>query len=644
MFRINSFPFKFASRFLFENLANTGRTKKQLLSFFIDAIIVAFSIWAAFSLRLAEPYFFLNNIAHLLLFMPPLTVLLFASLGIYRWVVRSSSSRQFEQLIKGAIISSFGLLVVLYLIPITFAPRSIFLIYGLILIFLTTSYRFIWSRLHSDNLEATGKPVAIYGAGAAGRQLENLMRISCEYQPKFFIDDSYALIGSTVAGLNVYGSHNPTINQEFQKNEVAEIILAMPSISAERYSSIVSSLDSTNIPIKTIPSITDIVSGRKSPDDIQEIELEDLLGRDAVEPDYQLLQKHIRGKKVLITGAGGSIGSELCRQAANIGAHSIILVEHSEASLYEIQQELLEIKNHDKSTVSIITALASVTDKRRIKEVFARYSPDTVYHAAANKHVPMVENHPFEGVKTNIFGTINVVLAAEKNRVKMFVLISTDKAVRPTNIMGATKRIAELVLQARAAIVNQKTTYCMVRFGNVLGSSGSVVPTFKKQIKNGGPVTITHQDMTRYFMTISEAVSLVIQAGSIAKGGEVFLLDMGNPVKIINLAKAMIRLHGGRVLGINESTEQQTENGSIEIAITGIRPGEKLFEELLIDKQSSSKTVHPKINKGSELFIESEELERECLEPLLDAVERLNVSSLKKVIAKHVTGYREKIS
>ncbi len=638
-------PFKFTAHYILENLSNTGRTKKQILSFAIDAGIVAFSVWAAFSLRLGQPYSYLQNIWYLLLFLPPLTVLMFAGLGIYRWVVRASSSRQFEQLIKGAIASSAALLSLLYLFPVTYAPRSVFFIYGLILVTLTMGVRAVWARIHNTGIENNGKPVAIYGAGAAGRQLVSLMRLSNEYHPVIFLDDSYALIGSTLSGLNICNPKHPNITQVFKKHEIAEIIMAMPSIQGERYSKLLRSAEQFHVPIKTIPSITDIVSGKSSPDDIRTIKLEDLLGRAPVEPDQNLLIKNIKGKRVLITGAGGSIGSELCRQILSLEPASLVLLDNSEPSLYKVEQELIALKSNQTVNTVVITALGSITDDKRVSEIFNLYKPETVYHAAAYKHVPMVEAHPFEGVKTNVLGTRNLVLQAEKHRVETFVFISTDKAVRPTNVMGATKRIAELILQSKAAEPDQKTTYCMVRFGNVLGSSGSVIPLFKNQIAQGGPVTVTHPDMTRYFMTISEAVSLVIQAGSMAKGGEVFLLDMGNPVKIVDLAKAMIRLHGLKVLDRKRATyDPDLVSRDIEIIFTGIRPGEKLFEELLIDKNSSRATSHKKIKKGHEAFSRYAVLEKNCLQQLIEAGKADDIISLEKLLSENVSGYQKKAS
>lgn len=590
-------PFKFTASFIRDNLSNTGRTRKQILSFAIDAGLVAFCVWAAFSLRLGQPYTNLTNIWHLMLLLPPITVFIFAGLGVYRWVVRASSSREYEQLLKGGLVSSMILLLVLYLFPITFAPRSVFLIYGVLLVLSVISARVTWARIHNSDAEKSGKPIAIYGAGAAGRQLVSLMRLSNEYHPEFFLDDSYALIGSTIAGLPVFNPKDPSVSNHLKTYAVEEIVLALPSTTGDRYSQLLLSVEQFGLPIKTTPPITEIISGRSSPDEIRGIKLEDLLGREQVEPDVELLSKNITGKTVLVTGAGGSIGSELCRQIALLKPIRLIMFDNSEPSLYHIDQELAETIEANGLSLDLVPALGSVTDVARLEQIFNKYKPVTVYHAAAYKHVPMVEANPFEGVQTNVFGTRNTAEIAEKYNAEAFVFISTDKAVRPTNIMGATKRISEIVINTIAEKEGQKTKFSMVRFGNVLGSSGSVIPKFQKQIENGGPVTVTHKEMTRYFMMIPEAVSLVIQAGAMSEGGEVYLLDMGVPVKVWDLACAMVRLKGKSVKILDDGVINKSE---ILVKETGIRPGEKLFEELLIALDKTEATAHAKIFKANE--------------------------------------------
>ena len=368
---LSTLPFKFTTRFIIDNLSNTGRTKKQILSFAIDGALVAICVWAAFSLRLGRPYSFLDNIAHLMILLPPLTVFIFAGLGIYRWVVRSSSSRQFEQIIKGAIASSIILLTLLYLFPVTSAPRSVFLIYGVLLILTAVGIRAIWAKIHNVGVEKSGKPIAVYGAGAAGRQLVNLMKLSDEYHPEFFLDDSESLFGSTVSGLHVLNPQKSEIQSLLKKHAVEEIVMAMPSITGDEYSKLLNSVESYGVPIKTIPPIREIVSGKSSPDDIREIKLEDLLGRDPVEPDIKLLTKNITGKRVLVTGAGGSIGSELCRQILQLEPESLLMLDNSEPSLYTIDQEIQEqLSAVSGRSVKIETLLASITDQQRLDQVF----------------------------------------------------------------------------------------------------------------------------------------------------------------------------------------------------------------------------------------------------------------------------------
>jgi len=632
-------PFKSTLSFLFENLSKTGRTKKQLLSFAIDASMVTFCLWSAFSLRLGEPYSDFLNIAHLLVLLPPITVLIFGGLGVYRWIVRASSRRQFEQLVKGAILSSMALLTLLYLYPVTFAPRSVFVIYGVLLVVSTVGVRLVWAKIHNGAVESQGIPVAIYGAGAAGRQFVNLVRLSDEYHPRLFLDDNAELSGGEVSGMRVYCPSDPNTAQVLAKYEIEAIIVAISSISGSAYARLVSSVARFKLPVKTIPSIHDIVSGKSSPDDVREIRLEDLLGRHPVKADPVLLKKNITGKRVLVTGAGGSIGSELCRQIAQFGPERLILLDHAEPSLYLIDKSLRE--QGIGQTIKLTACLASVTDASRIDRLMREHKPHTVYHAAAYKHVPMVEQNPFEGVKTNVFGTLNLVEACETHGVDTFVMVSTDKAVRPTNVMGATKRLAELIVQAKAASADQRLTLSMVRFGNVLGSSGSVIPLFRQQIEAGGPVTVTHPEMTRYFMLIPEAVSLVIQAGAMAKGGELFLLDMGKPVKILDLAKTMIKLHGLNYCMSATDSSEGDMGKEIPIKLIGIRPGEKLHEELLIDDQSF-KTQHPKILRANESFVDAATLESNVIARLHAALHQEDVDQLKQILADFVSGYPDK--
>lgn len=634
-------PFRLTVQFVLNNLSNTGRTRKQILSFAVDGIIVAFSIWAAYSLRLGEPYSNIANIGYLLVVLPPITVFIFASIGIYRWVVRASTSREFEQLFKGSLASAAVLLVFLYLIPSSFAPRSVFLIYCALLMILTISARVMWAKIQNTKAEKQGKPVAIYGAGVAGRQLVTLMRLSEEYHPEFFLDDSYSLIGSTIAGLPVYNPKRPNFHHILNKYAIEEIIMAMPSVEGEQYSRVLRNIQVHGAEIKTIPSVTDIVSGRNSPDEIRELKLEDLLGRTPIDADQTLMSKNIRNKTVLISGAGGSIGSELCRQVLGLKPKHIVLLDNSEIALYKIDQKLNELRAEGQTQLPIDACLGSVTDESRLAVIFAQYKPDTVYHAAAYKHVPMVENNPFEGVKTNLFGTKNLVEAAEKYHTETFVFISTDKAVRPTNVMGATKRLCEILINTYAEKSNQRTRFCMVRFGNVLGSSGSVIPRFQQQIVEGGPVTVTDKEMTRYFMTVSEAVSLVIQAGAMSHGGEVNLLDMGDPVKISELAKALIQLQGKRPLASWDGFSKAANPSEILITESGVRPGEKLYEELLIDTDTATPTAHKKIFQANESCQLDMQGLNEWLEQLLHVTQTVDKEKLIATLESFELGYTQ---
>jgi len=436
-------------------------------------------------------------------------------------------------------------------------------------------------------------PVAIYGAGHAGVQVATAFRASHNYSPMFMIDDKEELQGAIIAGLQVYSSKN--LPELIEKNQIQEIHLVMPSISKKTQKLILNRLEKLRVKVKVTPPIHDLLNGELTVKDLREIEIEDLLGRDAVTPNPALMAACIADKTVAVTGAGGSIGSELCRQILMQKPVKLILVDMSEFALYSIEKELLELKSSHALATEILPFLVSVLDSAKCQKILTTFNVQTVYHAAAYKHVPLVEQNPVEGVRNNVFGTLSIAQAALRAGVKNFVLISTDKAVRPTNVMGSTKRLAELILQGLAA--QQSTTrFCMVRFGNVLGSSGSVVPLFRQQILAGGPITLTHPDITRYFMTIPEAAQLVLQAGSMGAGGDVFVLDMGEPVKILDLAERMVHLSG-------LSLKSESDDGkSIEIQLVGLRPGEKLFEELLIGENVDG-TEHPLIMRAEESMI-----------------------------------------
>ena len=623
-------PFELSLGFLRDNLASTGRTSKQVLSFGTDAALVAFCVWAAYSLRLSVVYTDWRNILWLLVLVPPFTVVVFAGLGIYRWVIRASSPRQFEQLLSGVVASSVFLLILQAILPVRFAPRSVFLIYGLLLLTSTIGVRALWARWHSHGAHLGGKPVAVYGAGAAGRQLVQLMKYGRDFHPEFFIDDNPALQGRSVGGLRVLSADAAGLKTAVRRHAIEEIILAMPSVRGEPARRILQRIEKLGLPVKTMPSVQEIISGKRAPDELRAIRLEDLLGRAPVQAIPSLLGVTIAGKSVLVSGAGGSIGSELCRQALQLKPSRLIILDVSEFALYQIHQELQREAANSGGT-EIVPVLATVLDDARLQRIFDRWRPDSVFHAAAYKHVPLVEENPFEGLRTNVFGTLNMAKAAAAAGASVFILISTDKAVRPTNVMGASKRLAERVVQDLAQEpANTGTAFSMVRFGNVLGSSGSVVPLFTDQILAGGPVTVTHSEVTRFFMTIPEAVSLVIQAAALADNGQVFMLDMGEPVKIVDLAKALINLHA-------QNTGE--DPATIKIRFTGLRSGEKLYEELLVSEDDVFSTAHPKIFRAREVSVLKACAGSEWLGELSDIIYREDIKAARSLLCRLVEGY-----
>jgi FlaA1/EpsC-like NDP-sugar epimerase len=475
---------------------------------------------------------------------------------------------------------------------------------------------------------AAGDRVVIYGAGDAGAHLVAALRGRGEFVPIAFIDDNSSLHRSVINGLEVRSPHE--LNSLIEELGVARVLLALPSVSRRRRLEIINQLEQLPVHVQTMPDTADLAAGNARVDEIREVDITDLLGRDSVPPNPKLLDAYIRGKSVMITGAGGSIGSELCLQIAQLGPKRLVLIDISEAALYTIDQALQDLAQRKSLAVEIVALIGSAHHRERVREALETYRVDTVYHAAAYKHVPLVEHNMIEGVHNNVFGTLHTAEAAIAAGVKSFVLVSTDKAVLPTNVMGATKRFAELVLQG----LNQRgssTTFSMVRFGNVLASSGSVVPLFRDQIRNGGPVTVTHPEIYRYFMTIPEAASLVIQAGSMGTGGDVFVLDMGKPVRIRDLAEKMIHLMGLTVRGENQP------DGDIEIRYTGLRPAEKLYEELLIGSNVAG-TEHPSIMRAEEDFLPWDEL-KPLLDHLWGACQRLDCMKARELLLRAVVGY-----
>jgi FlaA1/EpsC-like NDP-sugar epimerase len=612
------------------------RVLKRLVVIGVDAFLCVFSVWLAFYLRLGEwlplsgSLFWRPGVAIIgsLAFALPTFVIS----GLYRAIFRYSGLLATLTVVKASVIYAVMYVVVFTIIGVEGVPRTIGIIQPVLLLILVVASRGMaryWLGGYYRNALklALIHKVLIYGAGSTGRQLADALANSHQMRVVGFLDDDRQLIGQVLNGQPIY--HPEELVNLVLSQGVSDVLLAMPSINRKRRNEILLDIAKAKVSVRTLPSVNELAQGKVQTSDLRELDIDDLLGREAVPPDALLLGKNIKNKVVLVTGAGGSIGSELSRKILDIGPCTLLLAELSEFALYQIHAELIS-KAEEKGVV-LIPLLASVQDERRINELMATWMPETVYHAAAYKHVPLVEHNPAEGINNNVFGTLTVAKVAAVHGVKNFVLISTDKAVRPTNVMGASKRLAEMILQAMAAS-SLNTKFSMVRFGNVLGSSGSVVPKFRQQIKDGGPITLTHPDITRYFMTIPEAAQLVIQAGAMAEGGEVFVLDMGQPVKIFDLAKSMVELSG---LTIRDASNP---DGDIEIEITGLRPGEKLYEELLIGDDPKP-TPHPRIMKANERFLPWLNLEVH----LRELNQALTVNNVEKMIAlmqEIVAGYQ----
>jgi FlaA1/EpsC-like NDP-sugar epimerase len=557
---------------LISKIKAISRINKKLIMVIIDTIVIQVVLLFSFSVRLGYWFWPEEDLFWVIIGAPILAIPVFAHFGLYHVIVRFLGMHALWAVIKA--VSLYALLwgIIGFMSAIEGIPRSVILINWLLAILSIGGLRMLarWILSSVDDLSEQ-KNVIIYGAGSAGRQLANALLQSKEYKPIAFIDDAKDLISQHINGIKVYSIDR--VELLIHKYNVDEVLLALPSVSRQRRNEIINFLEPYPILVRTLPGVSELAQGKIKVEDLRKISIDDLLGRESIKPEQFLLQENIKDKVVMVTGAGGSIGSELCRQVLLLKPRMLILYELSEFALYTINQKLLGLGSF--GFVKVLPILGSVNNKNRLIQVFNKFSVQTIYHAAAYKHVPMVEFNSSEGVSNNIFGTLSCAQAAIDKGVETFVLISTDKAVRPTNTMGATKRIAEMILQALSA--NQsKTQFTMVRFGNVLESSGSVIPLFRDQIKNGGPVTVTDSEMVRYFMTIPEAVELVIQAGAMGKKGDVFVLDMGKPIRISDLAKKMIHLSG---LEVKDKTNP---NGDIEIKYTGLRPGEKLYEELLI--------------------------------------------------------------
>lgn len=612
---------------------------KRTIVLFVDVVSCAVSVYLAFYLRLGEwvdPFnpdewnVILVVEASILICLP-----IFTFSGLYRQIFRHTS---WFALI--ALLRAMGLYAILFIAIFTFygfdrIPRTIGIIQPLILLFMAGSSRafagFWLSRPYQRQLKLASIPnVMIYGAGEAGRDLANALAHSYEMRVMGFLDDDPLLIGRMLSGKKIYNPlHLSDLAASF---DIKMVLLAIPSASRSRRNEIIKLVQSARLPIRTLPSVSDLANGRVTTNDLRDLDIDDLLGRGAVAPDGDLLAKNVNDKIILVTGAGGSIGGELCRQIADLGPRIIILVDQSEFALYHIHQELQnKINVIDDCQIPLVPILGSVTNVDLMRSIVTQWNPHIIYHAAAYKHVPLVEANIVEGVRNNVFGTLTMAKIAAGCNVPNFLLISTDKAVRPTNVMGASKRMAEMVLQALAT-TSSGTKFSMVRFGNVLNSSGSVVPKFRQQIKSGGPVTVTDLRITRYFMTIPEAAQLVIQASSLATGGDVFLLDMGEPVKILDLATRMIELSG------LEIKDLKNPEGDIEIKEVGLRPGEKLYEELLIDGVPS-KTLHPRIFQSREDFLSWHDLQL-ILNELSESIDENDASQVLNILKKTITGFQ----
>ena len=593
---------------MIESMIGWRRSTKIILMVSMDFICVVLASIIALYLRLSHGDFFDERLLILASLSLASLLPVFFAMDVYRSIVRFSGSRSLGTLFKAVVIHTLILSFVLIVIRVPNIPRTLAIIQPLMFMFLASSVRgilryFLTDFAHVLGSETMDRRIIIYGAGGAGIKLAGLLANIQEIKLCAFIDDDRRLQKQRIDGIVVY--HSEKLRQVIEIHRPTEIVLAMPSIERSRRAAIVQYLEQFSVKVQTLPSLGNLVDGEWSVRDLREVDVEDLLGRDPVPPNELLLGRTIAGKCVLVTGAGGSIGSELCRQILRSRPRKLILCEMNEHSLYLIEQELTAMRiKEGLSEIEIIPEMGSILDKSSVRRLYRRWSPHTVFHAAAYKHVPLVEQNMIAGMKNNIFGTFNAAVEAAAHNVEHFILISTDKAVRPANIMGATKRVCELILQALAAEATKNgkaTRFAMVRFGNVLGSSGSVVPLFQQQIQSGGPVTLTHRDITRYFMTIPEAAQLVIQAGAMAQGGEVYVLDMGKSVKIIDLARSMIRLSG-----YTERTAENS-NGTIEIVEVGLRPGEKLYEELLIG-ENPQPTKHARIMQANEDLLPWEQL------------------------------------
>ena len=608
-------------------LQNLERIYKQFIMLFVDVLTLILALFLAFVLRIGEPFpeKYIYESWWIFLAVPVVMILLFIKLGLYRAVLQYIGIKVITTTFQATTISCLIIGFSMMFFRESDLPRSVLPIFWFIVNIFVISSRFLFKGyLYSwDSFVKERKQTIIYGAGNAGVQIVESLKKSVVYAPIAFVDDDKARQGTILNYLEVFSFSD--INKLIKEKGARVLLLAIPSASQKEKTQIIKRLTKYPLEVKVLPSVDNIVNGIISLDTIRHVGVADILGRDSVEPNQDLLERNIKKRNILITGAGGSIGSELARQIVNLGPCKIILLDNSEFNLYTIHQELSSLLTN----IEIIPALCTTTNYYQLKKIVSQHQINTIYHAAAYKHVPMVEMNIVSGVYNNVVGTYNIARVADELNVDSMVLVSTDKAVRPTNVMGASKRFAELVLQAFSD--TSSTCFSMVRFGNVLDSAGSVVPLFRKQIRKGGPVTVTHRNITRYFMTIPESVQLVLQAGAMAKGGDVFVLDMGDSIKIIDLAYKMIHLSGLTPI------DNQNPDGDIRIEFTGLRPGEKLYEELLIGNDVVQ-SEHPRIMQAKEKKLPLEEV-MNCIDIIKLAREKQDEIIVKELLLKSVDGY-----
>ena len=621
-----------------KGIMSLSQGQKKFLALLFDLTASLFSVWLAFSFRYDCVRFPEGQEWIVYLLAPGLMLPIFITKGLYRAIYRYHGLAAFITILKAVVIYAFFLIVVLLFLNIPGIPRSIVFLQPIIILLFTLfsrGYIRYWFSLHnkknnSKNNLSSPEQILIYGACLSGVQLQSVISSLPNLDIAGFIDDDPSLYGRTINGHMVYSPTEalPVIQRHNSKN----ILLASPKITRFRRLEIVEHFKNYPVNLRFLPNIQDLTEGKLTFNEIKNIDIEDLLGRDTTPLSDQLTINSIAGKVIMVTGAGGSIGSELSLQLLALQPAKLLLVDNAEYSLFNIHNRLIELNLKNNFGTLIVPLLADVTNEAHISNIIRIYQPSVIYHAAAYKHVPMVEYNISQGVRNNVLGTLSLAKAVRQHRTPALILVSTDKAVRPTNVMGASKRLCELILQAFSAESGNATSLSMVRFGNVLGSSGSVVPLFRTQISQGGPITITHKEITRYFMTIPEAAQLVIHAGSMGKGGEVYLLDMGDPVKIIDLAHRMVELSGLSV------RDHQTPHGDIEIKVTGLRPGEKLYEELLIGNNPSP-TAHPRIFKANDHFIPWPILEPE-LNNLMHHINTDNITGIKQILKKLIPEYQ----